>query len=400
MSPKKEDKLFQEIQKLIGEVVEVEEGRENIERLPSGFMVTDAAGETVNFDDLLGGGYPSGRVIEIFGPQTSGKTSIVTWFFSAILDQGKTCVLFDVESSYNLEFAAKQGLNVDKYLNKKFFIQQPELDDYAEKIMDKVVALCKSNKVDAIAIDSLASLIPKAEMEADIEKQDMAQLARAMGKALRKIVLAAGATNTTVIFLNQIREKVGSFSPTGKTPTDTPGGRALKFFASVRIEATEDGGKTKKTARPDFYDGKGQKIGHSIKLFVRKNKVGEPFGVGHADIFYCPQRKIINAIDAESRKEDGVVQVSPKNHKKVFIELNDEKYQVVLPEKKAWNFIVEWLRSNNLFFEFLERIDFDDFETLIKDEDLKAEEVAEYLESKKEVCDTVEKEEEKEAVEK
>lgn len=214
---------------------------------------------SVVLDSILGGGLPKGRVIEVFGAESSGKTSMALTAAANIQKEGGTVAFIDLENALDPKYAAKLGVKTDEMA-----VSQP---DYAEQALELVEQLAASGVVDLIIVDSVASLVPKAELEGDMEQQTMAVVARLMSRALKKLVNTANKNKTTVIFINQIREKVGFVLG---DPTVTPGGKALKFYASQRIRVSRTG---------QVKDGK-DIIGNTVKMKIVKNKIAPPFGEG------------------------------------------------------------------------------------------------------------------------
>lgn len=224
----------------------------NVETISTGSVVLDS---------ITGGGFPKGRLIEIYGKESSGKTSIALTAVGNVQREGGTAVFIDVEHALDPRYAKKLGVDVDNLA-----VSQP---DHAEQALQLVSSLAASGVVDIIVLDSIAALVPKAELEGTMEQQTIGALARLMSKGLRKIISIANRTNTTIIFVNQTRDAIGQFSPMG-TPTTTPGGKAMKFYASQRIEINR---------MQKVMDGK-EAIGNEVRLTVRKNKIAPPFGQG------------------------------------------------------------------------------------------------------------------------
>lgn len=223
-----------------------------IEAIPTGAFSLDRA---------LGiGGLPMGKIVEIFGPESGGKTSLALNVVAQVQKLGGRAAYIDVEQALNPKWAEILGVKFNDIA-----LTQPQIGEDALNIL---VQMAESNKFDLIVLDSVASLMPKAEYEGNIGDQTMALLARLMAQALRKIDKVCSKTNTTVIFINQIREKVGVVWGSKET---TPGGRALKFAASVRIDI-------RKAAM--VKDGENI-IGIEIKADVRKNKVGQPYKIAN-----------------------------------------------------------------------------------------------------------------------
>lgn len=218
-------------------------------------------------DQILGGGLAKGRISEIYGPEASGKTSIALTAVGNVQKQGGTAVFLDVENALDPKYAAKLGVDT-----ANLAVAQP---NSAEQTLDLLQDLTASGVVDIIVLDSVAALVPNAELEGESGDVTVALVARLMSKALRKLVSTANRSRTTIIFINQTRDKIGGFSPYGPAQT-TSGGKALKFFASQRIEVKKGG--------PIKGDGadKGNIIGTQVKFKIVKNKIAPPFGVGES----------------------------------------------------------------------------------------------------------------------
>jgi recombination protein RecA len=225
---------------------------------------------TVDYEMIQCGGIPRGRIIEIFGPESAGKTSISLHVVAEEQAQGGLAAFVDAEHALDPQYAIKLGVNIDKLL-----ISQP---DYGEQALTIVEELIKSQAVSLIVIDSAAALVPKAELEGEMGAQHVGLQARMMSQAMRKLAGIARSYGVTVIFINQIREKIGVMYG---NPETTPAGRALKHYSSVRIDVRR---KDKITLSGEDTDT--NIIGHGIRLKAVKNKVGVPFRETIVDLYY------------------------------------------------------------------------------------------------------------------
>jgi len=211
------------------------------------------------------GGVPRGRIIEIFGPESSGKTTLAQHIVAEVQKLGGIAAFVDAEHALDPDYAQKIGVNI-----KEMLISQP---DTGEQALEIVETLVRSNAVDVVVIDSVAALVPQKEIEGDMGDQHMGLQARLMSQALRKLTGIVSKTNTIVIFINQIRNKIGVFFG---SPETTTGGNALKFYCSVRVEV-------RRTAQIKQGD---KIIGNQVKAKIVKNKVAAPFKVTEFDIMY------------------------------------------------------------------------------------------------------------------
>lgn len=278
---------------------------------------------SLNLDEALGiGGLPEGRVVEIYGPESSGKTTLTLHVIAEAQKLGKTAAFIDAEHALDVSYARNVGVKVDELI-----VSQP---DYGEQALDIVEELVRSGAVDLIVVDSVAALTPKSEIEGEMEDQNMGLHARIMSKGLRKVTSIANKNKVTLLFINQIRMKIGVMFG---NPETTTGGNALKFYASVRLDVRRTGSNKDKT-------------GNDTKIKVVKNKVAPPFKEALCLIEFGKGIDKWSEVVALAEKYDFI------NKSGAWFYLNDEKVQDMKIQGK--DKVVEFLKENPEYAAYLE----------------------------------------------
>ena len=276
----------------------------------------------LTLDVALGiGGIPKGRIIEIYGPESSGKTTVALHCVAEVQKIGGTAAYVDAEHALDPSYASKLGVNLDD-----LYISQP---DSGEQALESVETLVRSGAIDIIVVDSVAALTPQAELDGDMGDSHVGMQARLMSQALRKITAATSKSKCTIIFINQLREKIGVMYG---NPETTTGGKALKFYASVRIEIR----------KADTLKDGSDIVGNHVKAKVVKNKVAPPFKVAEFDIMYGTGISNMGCV-LDLAVENGFVQKSGS-----WFSYNDEK--IGQGRDKA----MEFLKSNPEIFKELD----------------------------------------------
>lgn len=311
------------------EIVEKRFGKESIMFLGQNdkMNVSTFPSGSITLDYILGiGGFPKGRIIEIFGPESSGKTTIALHAIAEIQKQGGIAAFIDAEHSIDPKYSKNLGVNIDNLI-----LSQPDSGEQALEIVD---ILTKSGHIDLIVVDSVAALVPEVELNGEMREQTIGAQARLMSKALRKITGSLNKNQTTIIFINQVREKVGTIFG---NPEITSGGRALKFYSSIRIDV-----------RRISSIGTGDDVcGNIIKMKVVKNKLAAPFKSATTEIIFSKGiskiSEIINIAEENKIIEkkgnwysyEGKNLAQGKNNLKLLLENSNELLEQIFEKVKS-----------------------------------------------------------------
>lgn len=289
------DLALAQLQKDYGAGVVMKLGSTHVEKWPA---VSTGA---MTLDHILGiGGLPLGRIVEIYGPESSGKSTIALTVVAQAQKAGLTCAYIDAEHALDPAYMRALGINLDDLL-----LSQP---DYGEQGLDIADRLIRTGQIDVIIVDSVAALIPKVELDGEMESAQMGLQARMMAKAMRKLTGLANQHKTLIIFINQLRHKIGVMFG---NPETTPGGMALKFAASVRIDVRK---------KEDLKDKSGNPIGIKVKAKIIKNKMAPPMKMTEFDIYYS------RGIDSVSCAFDVAIEKGIFVQKGPWVSFNGESY--------------------------------------------------------------------------
>lgn len=303
-------------------------------------QISTVSSGSLTLDVALGvGGYPRGRIIEVYGPESSGKTTVALHAVAQAQKAGGTAAFIDAENALDPQYAAALGVDIDELL-----LSQPDTGEQGLEIAD---ALVSSGAVDIVIVDSVAALVPRAEIEGEMGDSHMGLQARLMSQALRKLSGSINKTKTTVIFINQIREKIGIMFG---NPETTPGGRALKFYSTIRLDV-----------RRAEQIKQGQDIlGNRTRIKVVKNKVAPPFKIAEVDIMYGKgisqvgelvdlgaEKEIINKAGAWYSYGDERIGQGRENAKQYFLDNPELREEVEQKVRAAYGFGVPSAKSED-----------------------------------------------------
>lgn len=312
------DKLLQSVNKEYGDgsVMRIS-GQKGINKVPRWDL------SSLGISYVMGGGLPKGRIIEVYGAESSGKTSLACYLLGQIQQQGKDVLYIDAENALDIDYAETMGLNINEAI-----IAQPNSGEDALNIAQK---FSESGLVGGIVIDSVSALTPKAELEGTMDDQQIGLQARMLGKACRKLAGILNKNQVTLIFINQTRVKIGGFSPYGE-PTTTSGGKALRFYSSIRLE----------TKARDRITEKDNHIGLVSKIIARKNKTAPPMREYELRILFGKGYQIEEEYIDFALKYD----VFEKRGAWYYYTFNEEEMKF-----QGKNSVIEWLSENEDAFE-------------------------------------------------
>ena len=336
-------------------------GLSNIEWLDSGIEELNA----IISNMAEGGGWPKGRFIELFGPEGSGKTWLLSQVYAHCTANGLKALHYDSEGSYSKPFAQMHGVDTEK-------LDYSE-EDCCEKIMEEIESLIESNVYDVIGIDSLAALVPKRVAESDMGKENFSPLALAMSRCFPRVNSALKKSKTVLIMVNQLRDNVGVMYGEAEK---TPGGRTTKFHASVRVDVRRK--LPKKAERPDMFEGD-IAIGHHLKITIKKNKVAAPFRVCTVDLMYKMNRPIIELV--KTAMETDIIERNRNKSGELYGKKVSFMGESFSPSKKEnYEEIFLWLQARGVLCDLVAAMDEDDFDQYIETKDITEEEVSLFLE--------------------
>ena len=292
-------------------------------------QISTVSSGSLALDEALGvGGYPRGRIIEIYGPESSGKTTVALHAVAEVQKNGGTAAYIDAENALDPAYATALGVDIDQLL-----LSQPDTGEQGLEIAD---ALVSSGAIDIVVVDSVAALVPRAEIEGEMGDSHVGLQARLMSQALRKLSGTINKTKTIALFINQIREKVGVMFG---NPETTPGGRALKFYSTIRLEVRR---------AEQIKDGS-EIIGNRVKIKVVKNKVAPPFRVAEVDIMYgegvsktgelidmAVEKEIVNKSGSWFSYGEERIGQGRENAKKYLLDHPETMKEIYLKVRKAY----------------------------------------------------------------
>ena len=322
--------------------------------------------------DRENGGWPRGRIVELFGPEGSGKTWILSQTYKYCTENGLKALHYDAEGSYSKAFAASHGVDLERLIISD--------EDVCEKMAREIYQFLEEDLFDVIGIDSLASLVPERSLNQTVGAESVANLPLAMSRIIPMLNSALKKSNTVLIFVNQLRDDVGAKSFGYTKPEKTPGGRTVKFNASVRLDVRAR--KMPKSDRPDMFDSDNNRIGHVLKIKTQKNKVYIPFKTCEADLMYKIDRPIIRMIK-EAIETDVLERQRNKNGDLWGKKLYYHDVEISPDVKYDYEEILGMLRKEGLVCDLVADMLSDDMlYEFVESGDVTEEEVQNYIERK------------------